>query len=152
LLVKPAAQDWNADGVVDVNDQWIELHNTTKKPIDLTSWLLDTGRGTRSYRLRKGTVIKADGYIVLYRSRTQLELPYANGVVRLIAADGQTVADMVSGTPELGEDESYSRDTSGRWHAGWPPSPGTVNSPLDRKAALQHVSLPPLFPWFQSGY
>jgi hypothetical protein len=152
LLVWPVAQDWNADGVVDVNDQWIELHNTTKKPIDLTGWLLDTGRGTKSYRLPKGTVIKADSYIALYRNRTRLELPYANGVVRLIGADGWTVADMVSGYPELGEDETYSRDMLGRWHAGWPPSPGAANSPLERKAGLQHRSLPALFPWFQSGY
>ena len=152
LLVRPVAQDWNADDVVDVNDQWIELHNTTKKPIDLTGWLLDTGRATKSYRLPKGTVIKADGYIVLYRNRTRLELPYANGVVRLIGTDGRTVADTVSSYPELGEDETYSRDTLGRWHAGWPPSPGAANSPLERKAGLPHLSLPPLFPWFQSGY
>jgi hypothetical protein len=152
LLAKPIRRDWNADGAVDVNDQWIELRNTTKKAIDPTGWLLDTGPKTTQYRLPKGTVIKAEGYIMLYRSRTRLALPYAGGTVRLIMADGRTVEDTISGYPALADDETYSRDLLGHWHEGWPPSPGVANSPLESKAQLQHVALPPLFPWFQSGY
>lgn len=152
LLPNPGGQDWNADGVVDVNDQWIELHNATNRSIDLAGWLLDTGPRTPAYRLPKGTHIKAGGYIVLHRDRTGLALPYTNGVVRLIMADGRTVMDIVTGYPDLGQDGTYSRDTSGRWHAGWPPSPGEANSPLERKAELRHLKLPPLFPWYQSGY
>jgi hypothetical protein len=153
LMVKPASQDWNGDGVVDLNDQWIELHNTTMKPVNISGWLLDTGPGTAQYRLPKGTVIKADGYAVRYRSSTGLELPYANGAVRLIRADGQTVEDSVSGYPALAEDGVYSRDLLGSWHEGWPSSPGAPNSPLEHQADLwRRIAQLPLFSWLQSGY
>jgi parallel beta-helix repeat protein len=44
---------------------WIELHNRTQSAIDISGWFLsDDGADLMKYRIPKGTVLAADGYVV----------------------------------------------------------------------------------------
>ncbi len=50
---------------------WIELHNATEAAIDLGGWFLsDDADDLAKYEIPAGTVIAADGYLVLYSEET----------------------------------------------------------------------------------
>jgi hypothetical protein len=126
VLPVPKAVDWDGSGKTNAADEWIELHNTTKQPLDLTGWRLETGRGSgSSFRIPRGTVLRAGGILVLYQRQTRLILPDAGGTVRLVDR-GNKAADSVR-YGALGPDASYSRDAKNVWHGDWPPSPGGPN-------------------------
>ncbi|MDI6450216.1 CotH kinase family protein [Anaerobaca lacustris] len=66
-----------APGAVTINElmaapepgqsDWIELHNTTDRPIDIGGWFLsDGGRNRTKYEIAAGTILPAHGYIVFY--------------------------------------------------------------------------------------
>lgn len=46
---------------------WIELHNTTDRPIDIGGWFLsDGGRNLTKYEIAVGTTLAANGYVVFH--------------------------------------------------------------------------------------
>jgi hypothetical protein len=46
---------------------WIELHNRTQGPMDISGWFLsDDGTNLAKYRIPAGTVLPADGYVAFY--------------------------------------------------------------------------------------
>ncbi len=50
-------------------DDWIELYNTTDRPIAIGGWFLSDKRGDLTrYEISPGTVISAQGYLVFYES------------------------------------------------------------------------------------
>ena len=50
---------------------WIELYNTTAQAIDISGWFLsDDGEHLTKYEFPAGTVIAADGYLVVYADET----------------------------------------------------------------------------------
>lgn len=53
----------------DDNDQYVELHNTSTAPVDLSRWSLEDGT---EYTFPSGTVIPARGYLVVAKSVTNL--------------------------------------------------------------------------------
>ncbi len=66
-----------APGAVTINElmaapepgqsDWIELHNTTDRPIDIGGWFLsDGGRNRAKYEIAAGTILPAHGYVVFY--------------------------------------------------------------------------------------
>jgi hypothetical protein len=128
LLPVPRAVDWDGSGKANAADEWIELLNTSKQPVDLTGWRLETGRGSgASYRIPRGTVLRAGGILALYQRQTRLVLPDAGGTIRLVDRNNKAADSVRYGA--LGLDASYSRDAKGVWHADWPPSPGGPNLP-----------------------
>ena len=69
--------DWNNDGDIgSVSDQFIELWNAGTEPVDVSDWLLDdmAGGGSAPCRLAWNTTIEADGYIVIFRASSRIEL------------------------------------------------------------------------------
>jgi hypothetical protein len=128
LLPAPKTVDWDGDGRTNATDEWIELLNTTKQPVDLSGWRLETGRGGgASYRFPRGTMLRPGSILVLYQRQTRLKLDDAGGTVRLVDRGGK-VADSVR-YDALGPDASTSRDARNVWHGDWPPSPGSPNVP-----------------------
>jgi hypothetical protein len=129
LLSAPKAVDWDGDGKVNAEDEWIELFNTTKQPVDLSGWRLETERvgvGT-SYRIPRGTILRAGAILVLYQRQTRLKLEDAGGQIRLVDRGNRAVDAVRYGA--LGPDASSSRDAKNVWHGDWPPSPGNKNVP-----------------------
>src|SRR5438094_7982911 len=48
------------------NQTWIEIHNTTASPIDLSNWLLsDDPLNLEKYKFSAGTIIPAGGFLLL---------------------------------------------------------------------------------------
>ena len=46
---------------------WIELHNRTQSPIDISGWFLsDDGTNLSKYRIPAGTILPAGGYVTYY--------------------------------------------------------------------------------------
>ena len=69
--------DWNNDGDIgSMSDQFIELWNAGSAPVDVSDWLLDDieGGGSAPCRLAWNTTIEADGYIVIFRDSSRIEL------------------------------------------------------------------------------
>lgn len=51
----------------DVAPDWIELHNVSSAPVDLSGWTLSDDEGDLlKYRIPNGTIIEPNGYVVFY--------------------------------------------------------------------------------------
>ncbi len=127
ILPFPSAVDWDGDGAVDAQDEWIELHNTTALTISLEGWFLGSVEGGGMlHRFPAGTQIGPQGYLLRFRRQTGVIL--ADGGDRVVLL-GPTAAlvDVVT-FAALPADASVSRDDSGGWHTDWPPSPGGPNA------------------------
>lgn len=132
--VLPApATDWNSDGAINGQDEWIELFNAGKKSVALGGWTLASNAGT--YVIPANTQIGGGAYLVLYGTNT---LADSGDAVRLIGPDS-TVVDSVSFGP-MPADAGYSRANNGKWHSDWSPSPGAQNAPPDGHAKYQKLS------------
>ena len=128
FLPAPRAVDWDGDGKLNAQDEWIELYNPTARAIDLNGWGVQTGRRwERTYRLPRKTVLPAGGYLVLFGRQARLTLDDAAGQVRLVDRTGKVVDTVKysAGKP----DASFSRDRGDTWRSDWPPSPGRANPP-----------------------
>ncbi len=126
FLPAPRAVDWDGDGKLNAQDEWIELYNPTARAIDLNGWSVQTGRRwERTYRLPRKTVLPAGGYLVLYGRQARLLLDDAAGQVRLVDRAGKVVDTVKysAGKP----DASFSRDRGDTWRNDWSPSPGRAN-------------------------
>jgi hypothetical protein len=137
--------NWDGRGRANAQDEWIELHNPTARPVDVSRWTIEAPgrRLSLSYRLPRGTIIPANGYLTLFQRETRLVLDDQGGTLRLFDASG-TPVDSVR-FPALKADASYSRDSTGVWHTDWPPTPGQPNGPaLKVRAATATPTETPL--------
>jgi hypothetical protein len=154
IMPLPGEVDWNRDGAVDAGDAWIELHNPTRRAVDISLWVLEVispddtveEEAVRiSYQFPKGTVVGAGAYLVLYSGESGLAP--RGGILRLL--EGELLRDEVGAAQaailsELAPDQVLSRDLLGAWQQGWRPTPGTVNiPPVVTKPAVE------LDGWFQ---
>jgi len=108
--------------VIDDRDEWIEIVNPARRPVDLSGWTVDAGKAGGRYKLPRRSIIPAGGYLVLYRGQSKLKLADAGGQIRLLDLRGRAV-DAVP-YPEIGQDASIERSASGDWQPSLVPSPG----------------------------
>jgi hypothetical protein len=129
FLPKPGS-DWNGDGKTDVNDEFIELLNTSARPADLGGWKLDDALhgGSHSYTIPPGTVIGAGEFKVFFRSQTHIALNDNGDEVWLLAPDGMRVDGTVY-TRTRWPDSGWDRYPDGEsvLRLGFPPTPGEPN-------------------------
>jgi hypothetical protein len=146
LLPNPRDVNWDGRGRANAQDEWIELRNLTNRPVDLSRWTIEVPgrRLSQSFRLPRGSVLPANGYMVLFQRQTRLILDDQGGTLRLLDATGDLV-DSVR-YPALKPDQSYSRDATGVWHADWPPSPGQPNAPVSPDARPSDTPTPTATP------
>lgn len=101
-------------------DDWIELRNLTDQPLDLTGhYLSDEPNNPRKWAFPAGTVLPADGYLIVWCDEDGLATPGLHASFKL-SASGETVfltdtdanhnaiLDSVAFT-NLGTDEAYGR-------------------------------------------
>ena len=95
MLPAPKAVDWDGDGKANAADEWIEIHNASAWPVDLSGWRLETGKGGGiNYRIPRGMTLRAGAILAFYQRQTRPKLDDAGGTVRLVDRGGK-VADTV---------------------------------------------------------
>ncbi|MEA3337557.1 MAG: lamin tail domain-containing protein, partial [Chloroflexota bacterium] len=124
--------DWNDDGTADEQDEYIELFNGSALPLDVSGWQLDDRAegGSSPYVLPAGSWIPARGFLLAFRSESNLALNNSGGdSVRLLRPDGLLVEEFPYTNGR--DDEAYSKtvDGGGEWVRTYPPSPGSSNQP-----------------------
>ena len=140
ILPVPGTVDWNGDGVVNVQDQWIELYNAGSTTADLGGWSItriseaeqESGSGRQTaqegqYTLPAGTMLPPGAFLVVYGSQSGLVLDTAGGQVRLLDSQEQEVDRVVYGV--LAPDVSLNRAEDGTWYTSLQPTPGAANTP-----------------------
>ncbi|MBP7388994.1 MAG: lamin tail domain-containing protein [Chitinophagales bacterium] len=69
----------NYNSVLQINSgDWVELHNTTAAPIDISNWELKDKRDTNVYIYPAGTLIPANGYLVTAVDTTLFKSAFPN--------------------------------------------------------------------------
>lgn len=109
------------------DDQFIELHNTTDHPIDVTGCRLQTNRSSAQYELPSGS-LEANSYMVVYIRDTQPLLTLTKtttGSVYLLASDGETETDSVD-YQNLTSGTTWARFDDG-WRQTYVATPGATN-------------------------
>ena len=131
---------------------WVELYNASGRDADVSGWGLSDRIDQIKYLLPAGTVIPADGYLVVWCGKTldRKDLAYfgvsVNGgdSVSLFAPDG--FAEETVYVPATGKGISYSRFDDG-WTSTLTPTPGEKNlytdpvNPYDPLLENCHVQL-----------
>jgi hypothetical protein len=131
-FVPRPGHDWNLDGVVNTNDEYIELLNHGVIDVNLSGYSLDdeVNLGSSPYRL-PGITIKPGERIVFYGSETGLLLSDGGDGVRLLKPNGQ-LGDAYNYFVVRFPDQSYCRlpDNGGLddWNQNCFPTPGRQNS------------------------
>jgi len=74
VLPAPKANDYDQSGGVDSKDEWIELHNTESRPIDLTGWSLGDKANPNKYEINASTIIEPDGYLTITNRQSKISL------------------------------------------------------------------------------
>jgi hypothetical protein len=133
VLPEPRYEDWNGDGVVDSDDEWIELYNPGERAVGLGGWQLDDVRdgGSSPFVIPFGTVIQPKGFLVFFKRETGIALNNDGDWVRLLYPDGSE-ADVFHYTSSPGDDRSWSRvvDGIGGWTQFFDITPGEPNRPF----------------------
>ncbi len=120
-------------------DDWIELHNISSQPVDLSGWhLSDEPYNPRKWAFPPGTIIPADGYLLVWADEDTTDTPGLHASFKLSAsgeevylADTDTrlnvVLDRVTFGPQQ-TDRSYGRTAANEdvW-AIMTPTPGRPN-------------------------
>ena len=120
--------DWNNDGDIgSSSDQFIELWNSGAEPVDVSDWLLDdiSDGGSGPCRLAWNTTIEPNGYIVIFRESSRIELDYWDGDTATISDSFGNVIDTLSFPGEDSWwDKSYVKAPNGTVTKVGPPTPG----------------------------
>lgn len=59
--------NYNSPPTAD-SDDWVELHNTTSNPIFIANYQFKDDKDTLPYTIPGGTILPADGYLVIYKN------------------------------------------------------------------------------------
>jgi hypothetical protein len=127
FLPAPHDVDWDGDGQMNGNDEWIELHNRAAVTVDLGGWRLDdiASGGSSPYLIPTGSTIAGGGYRLFFHSETGLTLNNDGDTVRLLYPDGLPAEETSYGSALY--DRSFSKTEFGTWTRDYPPSPGGPN-------------------------
>jgi len=82
--------DWNGDGSFgSESDQFIELWNSGTSEIDIGGWWLDdvNESGSQPCRIVNGTIVPADGRVVIFRADSNIALSWYDGDSVIISDD-----------------------------------------------------------------
>ena len=131
-FVPRPGHDWNNNGVVNVEDEYIEIINHGTIDVNLNGYSLDdeVNIGSNPFPL-PGVTIKPGERIVFYGSKTGLLLSDGGDGVRLLRPNGQ-LADAYNYTVVRFPDQSFCRlpDDGGAddWSRNCYPTPGLKNA------------------------
>ncbi len=129
FLPKPGS-DWNRDGNVDYNDEFIELLNISGQAVDIGGWMLDDDYhgGSSRFVIPGGTWIESNQFLVFFRSQTHIALNDPGDEIWLLSPGGAKVDGRVY-TRTRWPDSGWARFPDGETilRLGFPPTPGEPN-------------------------
>jgi hypothetical protein len=129
FLPKPGS-DWNRDGSIDYNDEFIELLNVSTLAVDIGGWMLDDNYhgGSRRFVIPGGTWIAPKQFLVFFRTRTKIALNDGGDEIWLLSPGGKKVDGRVY-TKTRWPDSAWARFPDGEsvLRLGFPPTPGEAN-------------------------
>lgn len=124
-----AGFDWNNDGVVNTNDEFIEIENLGPISVNLSGWKLsdDPNIGKKTFSLPAQT-LQPGQRAVFYGSTTHILLVDSGDTIRLINSRGVIVDARGYGVVKY-PDQSHCRipDGDGYWQLACFPTPGNEN-------------------------
>ncbi|HTX92616.1 MAG TPA: lamin tail domain-containing protein [Anaerolineales bacterium] len=122
--------DWNDDGIINTQDEYIEIINLGTSTINLQNWKLDNGGGAR-YTL-PNTPLLPKQIVVFFHSETGISLSDGGATVRLTSPDGR-ITDAFTYPIVAAPDVTWCRlpDGTGAWKFSCRPSPGRPNLSLN---------------------
>jgi hypothetical protein len=132
-FVPRPGSDWNSDGVVNTDDEYIELLNHGVVPVNLGGYRLDdeVNIGSNPYTLPSTITLQPGERYVFYGSETGLLLSDGGDGVRLLKPNGQ-LADAYNYSVVEFPDQAFCRlpDNGGAddWNMNCFPTPGLKNS------------------------
>jgi predicted extracellular nuclease len=131
VLPAPAA-DHNVDGVVNGDDEFIELYNSGSQPISLAGWQLSDNTGdadpTQRFTFDQGRLLNGGEWLLIWRKESYINQNVENDSIRLINSMGEEVDRIDWGaSPDNGESISRIPDGEG-WVAGTLVTPGRANA------------------------
>ncbi|MCB0203342.1 MAG: lamin tail domain-containing protein, partial [Anaerolineae bacterium] len=125
------ASDWDGNGVVNAEDEYVEIYNANSFAVDLSGWMLDdlAGSGSQPYHFPAGTTLAGQGFLLVFRSQSGVALNNDGDSVRLLGPDGSLIEETSYDTSD--DDLAYSKlvEGSSLWTDVYPPSPGLPNLP-----------------------
>ena len=125
VLPHPRNRDWNSDGKVDTNDEWIELVNLGAGDIDLSGWEIRDKAG-KIFKL-DGKIIEHGSFLLIYNLKPII-INDSGEELLLVGPEGET-ADSVkvpSSSSPSKEDAAYAREGDS-WCWTKTPTPGGAN-------------------------
>lgn len=114
---------------------WIELHNTTDQPIDMTGmYLSDTKKDLERYQFPDGLIIEPDAYLIIFASGLKKNVDDELHTPFKLSASGETVYLMQDGLavdivtfPKQISDVAYALDEDGTYSFTTTATPGEAN-------------------------
>jgi hypothetical protein len=129
FLPKPGS-DWNRDGSIDYNDEFIELLNISGQAVDIGGWMLDDDfhGGSGRFTIPGGTWIEPDEFLVFFRAQTHIALNDPGDEIWLLSPGGEKIDGRVY-TRTRWPDSAWARFPDGQTilRLGFPPTPGEPN-------------------------
>jgi|GEM_PF-5699067 spore coat protein CotH len=115
---------YNNPASPDEDKEWVELFNPNGNPIDLSYWQLKDSEDLHVFRLPNGTVIPAQGYLLIARERgTDWTAPTVEGL-SFSLDDGGDMVRLFDPNDRLIASVTY--DNSGEWPQGADGEGGTL--------------------------
>jgi len=122
------ATDWNGDGEYGkFSDQFIELHNPTDNPINISNWVLDdiADGGSAPCQLARNTILQPGEYASIFINASRIELDYYDGdTVNLYDTEGTLVDTLSYPARDSWYGNSYIPLENGSVWKVRPPTPG----------------------------
>ena len=126
MLPNPAS-DWNKNGVTSgMDDEFIELFNSGKEPVDISGYnITDLSLGYY-YIIPNGTIIKPEGFWVVFSSESNVFQRNSGDIIWLYDPSGNLVDEKEYNSTT--SDVSFARiPDGGNWTTSKTPTPGKPN-------------------------
>ncbi len=127
----------NPEGSDD--NEWIELHNSSDKEIDLLGWQLDDeDGGSKPFIFKESFILKSNAFAVIPREESKITLNNNKDQVRVLTPLGETWQSVEY--QKVGEGNSYAWDgVNKEWFVNSSPMPGEQDYLVEEQEAIHNI-------------
>ena len=123
-LPHPKQKDWNKDGELNSDDEWIELVNFGKSEVDLSGWKICDEKD--DCFAVDGSTIMPENFLVFYKSSTGISINDSGDKLFLFDPAERLVDSIKVPASSSKYDQSYAK-WGGKWYYTVSPTPNEVN-------------------------